>query len=103
MLKAVEVTSNDTYNKINDIILTRDAILDSVKTETDIVRPEALIEVIFTNPFTKVRHFTDKGIFSENTARQYLRNLANMGILEMRSIGGNHYFVNLELQRILSQ
>jgi Fic family protein len=103
MLKAVEVTSNDTYYKINDIISTRDAILDVVRTETGIARPEALIEVIFTNPFTKVRHFTEKGIFAENTARQYLKRLTDMGILEMKSVGGNHYFVNLELHRILSQ
>lgn len=103
MLKAVEVTSNDTYYKINDIISTRDAILDAVRTETDIARPEALVEVIFTNPFTKVRHFTEKGIFAENTARLYLKKLTDMGIVEMKSIGGNHYFVNLELHRILSQ
>jgi Fic family protein len=103
MLKAVEVTSNDTYHKINDILSTRDAILHAIKTGTDISRPEALVEVVFNNPFTKVRHFTDRGIFAENTARQYLKKLAEMGILEMRSISGNHYFVNRELYRILSQ
>lgn len=103
MLKAVEVTSNDTYFKINDILATRDAILEHLKTRTDISRPEALVEIIFTNPFTKVKHFTEKGIFAENTARQYLKKLTDLGIVEMKSIGGNHYFVNLELHRILSQ
>ena len=103
MLKAVETTSNDTYYKINTIISTKDAILDTVRKETDINRPELLVDVIFTNPFTKVRYFTDNKIFSENTARQYLNKLSDLGILEKRTISGNHYYLNSELHRILAQ
>ncbi len=103
ILKAVETTSNDTYYKINTIISTKDAILDTIRKETDINRPELLVDVIFTNPFTKVRYFTDNKIFSENTARQYLNKLSDLGILEKRTISGNHYYLNSELHRILAQ
>lgn len=103
MLKAVEVTANDTYFRINDIINAKDAILDAIRTETEISRPEILTEVIFTQPFSKVKYFVEKGIFSEKTARQYLNKLSDMGILEKKTIEGNHYYLNLELHRILAQ
>ncbi|WAC10483.1 Fic family protein [Dyadobacter pollutisoli] len=102
MLRAVEATANDTYYKITDIIGTKDAILDALRVEPGLSRPELLIEMIFTQPFTKVKHLVDKGFFAEKTARNYLNKLVEMGILERKSIGGNHYYLNLELHRILS-
>ncbi|HWK58491.1 MAG TPA: Fic/DOC family N-terminal domain-containing protein [Parapedobacter sp.] len=103
ILKAVETTANDTYYRINDIVNVKDAILDTIRRETDVLRPEILTEVIFTQPYSKVKHFVEKGIFAEKTARQYLNKLSDMHILERRTIDGNHYYLNLELYRILSQ
>jgi len=103
MLKAVEVTSTDTYHKINDILSAKDSILAIVEKETSITRPESLVEAIFTQPYTKVRHLTDNKLYAENTARQYLNKLAEMGVVERREISGGHYYMNLELYRILGQ
>jgi len=103
MLKAVEVTSNLTYNKINDIIATRDAILEVIISKGGITRPESLVSILFTEPFTKVKHLTDRSLYAENTARKYLDELSAMGILEKRQIQGNSYYLNLELYRILSE
>jgi Fic family protein len=103
MLKTVEVTANLTYNKINDIITAKDAILDTIISESNISRPESLVGTLFTEPFTKVKHLTDRGLYAENTARKYLDELSNMGILEKRMIQGNSYYLNLELYRILSE
>lgn len=103
MLRGVRVTSVITYNKINDIISTRDAILSAVEHDTDLSRPEQIVEMIFVQPFTKVKHLTDRGVYAENTARNYLNRLSEMGILEKRTIQGHHYYLNLELYRILSE
>ncbi|GAA4429541.1 Fic family protein [Pontibacter saemangeumensis] len=103
MLKAVEVTSSITYSKINDIIAAKDAILHAIAADTEITRPEQLVNVIFTQPLTKVKHFTDSGTYVENTARKYLNQLAAMGILERRTMQGHHYYLNLELYRILGE
>ncbi|MDF9794933.1 Fic family protein [Catalinimonas alkaloidigena] len=103
MLKAVEITSNITYQKINDIIATKDAILEVVEKETEIRRPEQLILAIFNQPLTKVKHLTDRGYYAENTARNYLNQLNDMGILEKKSIEGHHYYLNQELYRILAE
>lgn len=103
MLKAVEVTSNITYNKINDIIAAKEAILDAIIKDTDIQRPELLVNAIFTQPFTRVKHLVNNHSYSENTARKYLDQLVDMGILEKREVGKAHYYLNLELYRILSE
>ncbi|MEJ7779651.1 MAG: Fic family protein [Daejeonella sp.] len=103
MLKAVEVTSNITYDKINDIIAAKDAILKAIVEDTDIARPESLVNAIFTQPYTRVKHLVDGNIYAENTARKYLDQLTDMGVLEKRIIGKGNYYLNLELYRILSE
>jgi DNA-binding IclR family transcriptional regulator len=69
--------------------------------ETSIARPESILEAIFTQPFTKVKHLVDKKLYAENTARQYLNQLVELGVCEKREISGGHYYLNLELYRIL--
>ncbi|WP_313490862.1 Fic family protein [Sphingobacterium multivorum] len=103
MLKAVEETAILTYNKINDIIAAKDAILDAIVQKGDIMRPELLVEAIFTQPFTRVKHLTDQGVYAENTARKYLDQLSDIGVLEKRAVSRNVYYLNLELYRILSE
>ena len=103
MLKAVEVTSNITYDKITDIIAAKDAILNAVINDTDIARPELLVNAIFTQPYTRVKHLVGSSVYAENTARKYLDKLTEMGILEKRTISKGNYYLNLELYRILSE
>jgi hypothetical protein len=57
----------------------------------------------FTQPFTKVKHLTESKIYAENTAREYLNKLCNMQVLEKKEFDGHHYYLNLELYRILSE
>ena len=45
----------------------------------------------------------EQGLYAENTAKKYLNQLVDMGILERRTIQGNHYYLNLELHRILGE
>lgn len=104
MLRAVENTSNQTFNKINDIVSAKDSILEHIKKEDPKLRnPEDLIDVLFTQPFTKVKHLTETKIYAENTAREYLNRLCDMQVLEKKEMEGHHYYLNLELYRILSE
>ena len=102
ILTTVRVTSIITYNKINDILAAKDIITNIILKETDIARPEKLIEMIFTQPYTKVKHFTISRIYAENTARAYLNKLVDMQILEKKTIEGHHYYQNIELYNILT-
>jgi Fic family protein len=102
ILRAVDSTARLTYRKINDILEAREAILDAVETEQNFQRPRQLIDAIFTQPFTKVNHLTEAGLYAENTARSYLNKLDEMGVLEKRQIKGRHYYQNRELEQILA-
>lgn len=104
MLRAIENTSNMTFHKINDIVSTKDSILEYVKKDDRKFRnPENLVEFLFTQPFTKVKHLVNAGIYAENTAKDYLNKLCDMQVVEKREIDGHHYYLNLELYRILSE
>lgn len=104
MMRAIEYTSNITFHKINEIVSAKDSILEYVKKDKRKFRnPEQLIETLFTQPMTKVKHLTEAGIYAENTARDYLNKLCEMSILEKKEMEGHHYYLNLELYRILSE
>lgn len=104
MLRAVETTSNLTFHKINDIVSTKEAILDAVKKDARKFRnPEELVSILFTQPFTKVKHLVEKGLYAENTARDYLNRLCELQVMEKKELDGHHYYLNLELYRILSE
>ena len=103
MLRAVENTSNITFHKINDIVSAKESILKYVEAEGKFLNPEKLIEALFLQPFTKVNHLISSGLYAEKTARNYLNKLCDMQILEKKAIEGKHYYLNLELYRILSE
>jgi Fic family protein len=103
MMRAVENTSDITFRKINEIVSVKDSILQFTKKDDRKFRnPEVLIEFLFNQPFTKVKHLVDSGIYAENTARDYLNKLCEMQVMEKKEIQGHHYYLNLELYRILS-
>ena len=80
------------------------SILEFVKKDDRKFRnSEGLIAFLFTQPLTKVKQLVDAGIYSENTARDYLNKLCDMQVLEKKEIEGHHYYLNLELYRILSE
>lgn len=102
MLRAVEITSNITFEKINRIVSGKEIILKIIEKDTGIRRPDQLVDLLFSQPYIKVKHLTNNGLYAENTARAYLNQLSEMDVLEKRTIEGHHYYVNLELNNILA-
>ena len=49
-----------------------------------------MIDVLFTQPFTKVKHLTESKIYAENTAREYLNKLCDMQVLDKKELDGHH-------------
>jgi len=104
MLKAVEHTSNLTFHKINDIVDAKESIIHYIRNDIRNFRtPDVLVKFIFNQPFTKVKHLVESGIYAENTARDYLNRLCELQVLERKEIMGHHYYLNLELYRILEE
>lgn len=102
MLKAIEVTARLTYAKINDIIEVKTTIFEHLEKEKfkDL---DKLIEAIFMQPYIKVEHLVSGKVYAEKTARSYLNRLCDLQVLEKKVISGNHYYLNLELFKILEE
>lgn len=101
MLRAVEATANLTFDKINRIVASRDAVLAVVRSQKAIRRPEQLTQKIFTQPVTRIKHLTEDRTYALNTARDYLNKLVELQVLEKKTVQGNHYYINRELYAIL--
>jgi Fic family protein len=105
MLKAIEVTANSSYQKINEIVDLKKSITDMLVNSKEFTRPEGLADMIFTQPYSKVKHFTESKMYAENTARKYLERLCQKpySILQKKRLSGNDYFVNIDFVRILGE
>lgn len=104
MLDAIEKTSNNTYHKINEIVAAKESILNYIKNNAGTLKKkEELVNMLFSQPLIKVIHLQKAKLYSEKTAREYLNQLANLKILEKKTIEGHHYYLNTELYRILAE
>lgn len=104
MLRAIEVTSNITYQKITDILAAKENVLKYIiEKDSKMRKPEQLVDMLFTQPYIKVKHLTDAKVYSEVTSRDYLNKLAEMKVLEKKNIEGRHYYLNHQLFTILSE
>ncbi|MCA1763825.1 MAG: Fic family protein [Flavobacteriales bacterium] len=104
MLRAVENTANHTFDKINDIVSSRDAVLKFVQRDKRNFRdPERLVTMLYNQPYIKVKHLVEAGLYAENTARDYLNRLCELQVLEKKELEGYHYYLNVELYGILSE
>lgn len=105
MLKALEITANRAYQLLNEILELKKAITDILINSKEFARPEALAEMIFTQPYSKVKHFTDSKMYAENTARKYLEKLCEKpySMLQKKRISGNDYFVNIDFVKLLGE
>jgi Fic family protein len=104
MLDAVETTSINTRKRITDIRLLLDETLARAKKELPAkVYSKELIELLFRQPYTKGQFLVDEGIAERQTAAEYLKELENIGILEIEKVGRENLYLNRELFDLLSK
>ena len=65
------------------------------------VYSKELIELLFEQPYCKVKFLVDKGIAKRQTAAEYLQELEKIGILTSQKIGVENLFLNVRLFQVL--
>jgi len=101
MLEAVEMTAQQTIVTIQAI---KKALLDYKHRirATHKFYSQDLINNLFTHPYTKI-DFVERDIgVSRLTATKYLDALASTGFVQKQKIGRSNYYVNIALNKILS-
>jgi Fic family protein len=101
MLDAVEQTSLETIELINNISNLMIKTQDKISKELPKIYSKDLVEILFIHPYTKIEVLVDRLNITKKTASKYLNELENIGILENIQIKNSKYFINIELFNLL--
>lgn len=103
LLEAVQATAHGTTEKINAI---RDLLADTLEQAKRVlpktVFSKELIELIFEQPYCKIRFVEQAGIAKRLTATKYLRALEKAGFVVPTKRGTELIFINHRLWRLLT-
>lgn len=102
MLNAVKKTSRETMQRIREILELLEETVELAKERLPgRVYSKELIELLFEQPYCKVKHLVDRGIAKRQTAAEYLRELEKAGILKSKQVGRENLFLNVRLYTLL--
>ncbi|MGD9554798.1 MAG: Fic family protein [Arcobacteraceae bacterium] len=103
MLDAVEKTSLETIELINNISNLMIKTQDKISQELPKIYSKDLVEILFMHPYTKIEFLVEKMGLHRHTASTYLNELEKIDILKPIKIGRSKYFINLELFDMLKK
>ena len=104
MLKGIEETAHYTLNKINEInLLMQETIRFAKEHLPSRVYSKELIELLFEQPYCKVKYLVDRNIAKRQTAAQYLSELEGIGILKSQKVGVENLYLNMKLVEVLKK
>ena len=103
MLKALQITSQDTLKMIKGLIALMQTYKQTIKAKLPKIYSHELINNLFTHPYTKVEFITQDLHVHRNTASKYLNQLVEIGLLSKHKLGKDNYYLNSELYDLLSK
>jgi Fic family protein len=101
MLEAARDTATWTLEKITAIRQLADATAERVRADLPKIYSRELVDLLFVQPFCRIEHLVDAGIAKRQTASRYLKQLAQLGVVEERKSGREKFFVNPALLDVL--
>ncbi|MCP4970560.1 MAG: Fic family protein [Arcobacter sp.] len=103
ILRAIEITSKRTIEKINSIKdLLNETIIIAQENEPKIYRKE-LVELLFEQPYSKIDFVVKRLNVERKAASRYLNKLEKIGILKSQKVGREIIYMNKELIKILKK
>ncbi|MAY86315.1 MAG: addiction module protein [Pseudooceanicola sp.] len=104
ILKGIEETARYTLDKINSInSLMQETIVFAKEKLPARVYSKELIELLFEQPYCKVKYLVDKDIAKRQTAAEYLNELEAIGILKSQKVGVENLYLNVKLVEVLKK
>ncbi|DAB30337.1 MAG TPA: addiction module protein [Sulfurimonas sp. UBA12504] len=101
MLEAVEQTSLETIELINNISNLMIKTQDTISGKLPKIYSKDLVEILFMHPYTKIEFLVDRLNITRKTASKYLNELEKIDILKNIQIKNSKYFINVELFDLL--
>jgi Fic family protein len=101
MLEGIESTAMQTYNQIEQILTLMEEVKRSVAEKAKKIYTKELLEIVFMHPYCKIKFLEKSGIAKRQTASEYLKTLAEIGVLRAHKVGREIYYINDALLKIL--
>ena len=103
MLDAIETTARWTSEKISRIKRLFDDITVLIRQQLPNVYSRELVEVIFNQPYCRIKNLVDMGIAQRQAASDYLKALVDLGVLQEMKVGREKLFLNMKLLSLLRE
>jgi len=103
MLEAIAATARQTRDKIIRIRDLMNAAQEEARTKAPKIYSKDLIELIFEQPYCKIRFLEQRALAKRQTASVYLKTLEEIGLLQSLKVGREVYFMNMPLLAILKE
>lgn len=102
MLGAVSETARWTTKRIRSIQQLMNETAAYVQANEPHVYSRELVELIFVQPYCRIRNVVEAGIAKRQTAAVYLKQLAEARVLQEIKVGREKLFINPRLMRLLT-
>lgn len=103
MMEAVQVTSEKTMSRIEAIQqLLEETLAEAKSVLPDRVYSKELIELLFEQPYCKVKFLVERDLAKRQTAADYLKELESAGFLKSKQVGREVLYLNTRLYDLLS-
>lgn len=103
ILTAIRETARDAMRKIDGISELLDNTLEKARRKLPgRVYSKELIELLFAQPYCKIKFLVEQGIANRQTAADYLNELEKIGILKSKKVGRENLYLNIRLYELLS-
>ncbi|QOJ22258.1 MAG: Fic family protein [Gammaproteobacteria bacterium] len=102
LLQGIEDTARWTIAKIAAIRTLSGFTIDYVKQKAPKIYSRELVDLIFDLPYCRIQNLVEKNIAARQAASRYLKQLADIGVLEERIVGREKIFIHSKLMQLLT-
>ncbi|WP_394172909.1 protein adenylyltransferase Fic [Thalassotalea litorea] len=103
MLKGVEQTAIWTCEKITAIRILMERTIDHIKAQLPKIYSFELVQLIFEQPYCRISNLVERNIAKRQTASIYLKQLADIGVLQEINSGKEKLFVQPRLMTLMTK
>jgi Fic family protein len=103
VLHGVAETAEITLQRVNAILALKQQTEPLIKQVLKSAYSKQLLDILFSNPYIKVKVLEEHKIAKRQTASEYLKKMETVGLLSSLKIGTETYYINKQLMIILSK
>jgi Fic family protein len=103
VLRAVDETARWTTERIRAVRQLMEETAEYVRAHAYGAYSRDLVELIFVQPYCRIKNVVESGIAQRQTAAVYLKQLRDVGVLHEVKVGREKLFINPRLMRLLTE